>query len=171
MLSKKRFVCMLLNLSFSRLSQRLPQRDRRIQAYLDVQNAQRFHARGLHSEIVVDDGVWIVLSRTASSATPTTPAASATPVHEQQESGPGRAARGSSDTHQQRASLASTTAVLGSEDIAGSRDANGGAADAPTEEEEVDEEDEDVAGFEEGRKRKRDSLFLSSSVPAYAPIL
>ena len=147
------------------------QRDRRIQAYLDVQNAQRFHARGVHTEIVVDDGVWIVLSRTAPS--PSLRAAPQ-PSPEQQESGPGRAARGSSDAHQQRASLASTTAVLGTDDDDG---AAGGTARADDGSD--SDGDDDAVAYEDGgaergvlgRKRKRDSLFLSTSAPAYAPIL
>lgn len=127
-----------------------------------MQNAERYHARGLHTEIVVDDGVWIVLSRTAPP----------TPPHEPQESAPGRAARGSSEAHQQRASLASTTAVLGTED----RAAGVGADDRGD-----DDEDDDAVAYDDGsggaergalgRKRKRDSLFLSTSAPAYAPIL
>lgn len=35
-----------------------------MQAYLDTQNAQVLHARGLHAQLEVDDGVWIVLTRT-----------------------------------------------------------------------------------------------------------
>ena len=42
----------------------IKQRDRRVQAYLDAQNVQVLHRRGLHAQLEVDDGVWIVLTRT-----------------------------------------------------------------------------------------------------------